>query len=268
MGTISIKRTASAVSNLQKISPSKSAWRFVKATFALSAPKPAYRHVLITLASYADEDGHCFPSHDRLLLDTGYTSKCTVVAALAFWKKAGVLTWSKGWGNSHGRRSNHYRFNYEAMVALIKNNHSEGEEQPLRADEQPLAHDERPLTQDEQTLEGQRTTTVLNTKVLPFEGPSNKNVPGNGTLAGGQFSNKMETGQNESATQAQATRQTISAHSSEQPPRGLSSLVKLADVFAQLTPENQKMWYRRTGGDSGPDAVRIAIEILATQGGK
>jgi len=129
MADLTLRQSTNAVHFIQKFGAGKSAWRFVKAAFALSAPKPAFRHVLITLASYADENGFCFPSHDRLLLDTGYGTKTTIVGALAYWKKTGVLTWDKGWGNAHGRRSNRYRFNLDAMLALKKNNHTGGDEQ-------------------------------------------------------------------------------------------------------------------------------------------
>lgn len=251
---------------VQKFGPSKSAWRFVKAAFSLSAPKPAFRHVLITLASYADPNGLCFPSHDRLLLDTGYSTKTTVVSALAFWKKAGVLTWEKGWGNAHGRRSNRYRFNFDMMLTLKKNNHAGGEEQPLNADEQTLTGEEQPLSEEEQTPEGQGTTTKPHTKVLALEGPSDKNVQDIRRGAAGQSFEDLACRQNAPAPQVQQGEQPHSVFSSEQTLIGPSSPLTLADLWRRLTPDNQKLWYRRTGGDAGCEGVCIAAEILATQG--
>ncbi len=269
MADSTLRRSTNAVPNfIQNLSPSKSAWRFVKAAFALSAPKPAFRHVLITLASYADENGCCFPSHDRLMSDTGYSTKTTVVNALAFWKKAGVLGWVKGWGNAHGRRSNRYQFNYDAMLALKKNNHSGCDEQPLSGDEQALAGDEQPLSLHEQPLIVQRTTTKQTTKVLPLEGPSNKNVQENRTGAVGQVLENVACGQNAPAPQVQQGEQSHSVLSSEQPFTGSSSPVALADLWGRLTLDNQKLWYRRSGGNAGYEGIRIASEILATQKGE
>src|SRR5206468_3323208 len=102
---------------------------------------------------YADEHGVCFPSHDRLLDDTGYTTKTTIVNALKFWKTAGVLTWKEGWGNAHGKRSNVYQFDHDTMLALSRMKDHSG------SDEQPLAIDEQSLGTDEQTLGGAGTTT-------------------------------------------------------------------------------------------------------------
>jgi hypothetical protein len=40
----------------------------------------------------------------------------------------------------------------------------------------------------------------------------------------------------------------------------------LMDLHNKLTPENKKLWYRRTDGDPGAEGRRVAAEILASQG--
>src|ERR1035441_3452086 len=94
---------------LQQFNKKESPWRFLKLALKLRAPEPAFRHVLVTLADHANSDGACYPSYDVLLAETAYTSKQTITGALKHWKDAGVLTWKKGWGNIHKRRSNEYR---------------------------------------------------------------------------------------------------------------------------------------------------------------
>ena len=258
-------------SPLQKFDPAKSRWRFVKVAFDLSAPYPAYHHVLLALARYANEQGVCYPSHDRLLDDTGYGTKTTIVNALKHWKSVGVLKWKKGWGNAHGRRSNVYQFDYDAMVALASmKNHS-------RPDEQPLADDEEPLSTDEQPLGAVGTTTRTNTKFLVVEVPKNKNNPVTEGDAG-RPPRTETTRQDHSPPEAHLGEQPQCGSSSEKSPSGFSSGVHdvaaapavptptLAELHGRLTPENKKLWYRRTGGEGGAQGIRVAIEILATQG--
>jgi hypothetical protein len=45
-----------------------------------------------------------------------------------------------------------------------------------------------------------------------------------------------------------------------------SSTPTLAGLHSKLTPENKKLWYRRTGGAGGAEGTRVAAEILASQG--
>ena len=155
-------------SPLQKFDPAKSRWRFVKVAFDPPAPHPAYRHVLLALARYANEHGVCYPSHHRLLDDTGYGTKTTIVNALKHWKGVGVLKWKKGWGNAHGRRSNVYQFDYDTMLALsLMKDHS-------ASDEQPLSTDEEPQSNDEQLTGRGRITTRPNTKAPAVEIPKRR----------------------------------------------------------------------------------------------
>jgi len=39
----------------------------------------------------------------------------------------------------------------------------------------------------------------------------------------------------------------------------------LAELHKQLSPENKKLWYRRTGGESDPEAVSLAQKLLEQQ---
>ena len=88
---------------LQKFNKKPSAWRFVKLALKLRAPEPAFGYVLITLAGYANAEGVCYPGYGTLMEDTAYTSKQTITRALKYWRSLGVLTWRKGWGNTHTR---------------------------------------------------------------------------------------------------------------------------------------------------------------------
>jgi hypothetical protein len=258
-------------SPLQKFDAAKSRWRFVKVAFDLAAPHPAYRHVLLALARYANEHGICYPSHARLLDDTGYGTKTTIVNALKHWKSVGVLKWRKGWGNAHGKRSNVYQFDYDTMLALsLMKDHS-------GSDEQPLSTDEKPQSNDEQPLGGVGTTTRPNTKVLEVEVSQNKNNPVTEADAG-RLSHTRTTGQHHSPQEAHSGEQPRAGFSSEQPQSVLSSpgygvtaapavtTPTLADLHSRLTPENKKLWYKRTSGAGGAEGTRVAAEILATQG--
>jgi hypothetical protein len=255
---------------LQKFDPAKSRWRFVKVAFDLSAPHPAYRHVLLALARYANEHGVCFPSHKRLLADTGYSTNTTIVGALKFWKSAGVLTWKKGWGNAHGKRSNVYQFDYDAMLALSRMKDHSG------SDEQTLATDEQSPAPDEQSVGGAGTTTRPTTKFLVLEGSQSKNSPVTEADAG-RLSHRESTGQDQSPPEAYVGEQPLSGPSSEQPRSVLSSPgcnvaahtvpePTLADLFSQLTPANQKKHYSRTYDGSRAEQVKVAQELLAVQG--
>ena len=159
---------------LQQFSKKESAWRFLKLAIKLRAPQAAFHHVLLVLASHANPQGVCWPSHRLLMDQTGYTTPTTIVQALKHWKKAGVLTWRKGWGNAHGRRSNVYQFNEAAMWRQIGTQKAEFSTTTGLSDEQPLARDEQPLATDEQPLTGVGTTTRPMSKVSALEGTSNR----------------------------------------------------------------------------------------------
>jgi hypothetical protein len=250
---------------LQKFDPAKSHWRFVKVAFDVSAPHPAYRHVLLALARYADKQGVCYPSHDRLLDDTGYGTKTTIVNALKHWKSVGVLNWKKGWGNAHGRRSNVYQFDYNAMLSLASmKKHS-------RSDEQPLADNEKPLSTDEQPPGGIGTTTRPNTKVLEVEVPKNKNNPVSEGDAG-RLSRTETAEQDHSPPEAYSGEQPQCGSSSEKPQGVLSSPVH--EVNAAHAIPTQLMdgvaWDREYGawgarrdiGRPTTDAERTQISAL------
>jgi hypothetical protein len=249
-------------SPLQKFNPAKSRWRFVKVAFDLSAPHPAYRHILLALARYANEHGVCYPSHDRLLDDTGYGTKTTIVNALKHWKSVGVLKWKKGWGNSHGRRSNVYQFDYDAMVALsVMKNHS-------GPDEQTLSEDEQPLSTDEQPLGTAGTITRPNTKVLVVEVPKNKNNPVTEGDAG-RLSRTETTGQEDSPPETHSGEQPLRGSSCEQPHSVISSprydvTVASAGLLDGVAwDEEYREWgARRDIGRPTTEAERIQIAAL------
>jgi hypothetical protein len=123
-----------------------SPWRFLKLAITLRAEKPSYHHVLCVLADYANSDGKCYPSYEQLMERTGYASKHTITDALKHWRDAGVLTWTKGWGNLHGKRANTYQFHEGAMERQIGAQKASRDESALSADESALGADESAVT--------------------------------------------------------------------------------------------------------------------------
>jgi hypothetical protein len=110
----------SAPITLQQFTQRYGKFKFLKLALLLRAPKPAFRHVLITLADYADgKTGVAYPGYERLMFETGYASKQTITSALQHWKKAGVLSWRKGWGNAHDSKSNVYQFHDDVIWRML-----------------------------------------------------------------------------------------------------------------------------------------------------
>jgi hypothetical protein len=253
--------------NAPQFNKKESAWRFLKLALSLRAPEPAFRHVLVTLADHANRDGICYPSYDLLLAETAYTSKQTITGALKYWKTAGVLKWKKGWGNSHERKSNEYQFNEAAMEALIAQQKADRGNLTEVSDEISLAPDEISPGPDEISVGGGMKAHSLVAKVSVLEGPSNKTSQL--SKEGGALLSDRETGA--------GARTAKQAHVQERSPHEISSessrsetsfpAPTLIDLHNKLTPENKKLWYRRTDGDPGEEGRRVALEILARQGG-
>jgi len=254
------------VKNTPLVNKKESPWRFLKLALSLRAPEPAFRHVLVTLANHANRDGICYPSYDLLLAETGYTSKQTITGALKYWKSAGVLKWKKGWGNSHKRRSNEYQFNEAAMEALIARQKADRGNLTEDSDEISVGTDEISPGPDEISVGGGMKAHPLVAKVSGLEGPSNKTSQS--SKEGGALLSDEETGAASStAKQAHVQERSLHEISSESSPSETSSPTPtLADLHGRLTPENKKLWYRRTDGDPGAEGRRVAAEILATQG--
>lgn len=97
---------------------SNSSWRWLKLALRITAPQPEHKYVLIVLADHADDKGLCYPSYGTLLRETGLASNHRIADALKHWKSVGVLTWRKGWGNTHKQVPNVYQFHEEPMIVL------------------------------------------------------------------------------------------------------------------------------------------------------
>jgi hypothetical protein len=135
---------------LQKFVKKPDTWRFMRAARSIQTETPAQKLILLLLASHIDgRDGSCYPSYKLLMQESGYTSKTTVTDALQYLRDTlKIVTWKKGWGNSHGSRSNRYLFNEETMRRL--------------ADESPLDEDESPLDDSRKsTSQGGNPTGVV-----------------------------------------------------------------------------------------------------------
>lgn len=245
--------------NAPQFNKKESPWRFLKLALSLRAPEPAFRHVLVTLADHANRDGVCYPSYDLLLAETAYTSKQTITGALKYWKSAGVLKWKKGWGNSHKRKSNEYQFNEAAMEALIA-------QQKADRGNPTEDSDEISVGPDEISVGGGMKAHPVVAKVSGLEGPSNKTSQL--SKEGGALLSDEKTGAASStAKQAHVQERSLHEISSESSPSETSSpMPTLADLHGRLTPENKKLWYKRTGGAGGAEGRRVAAEILASQG--
>ena len=252
--------------NAPQFNKKESPWRFLKLALSLRAPEPAFRHVLVTLADHANRDGVCYPSYDLLLAETAYTSKQTITGALKYWKNAGVLKWKKGWGNSHKRKSNEYQFNEAAMEALIAQQKADRGNLTEDSDEISVGPDEISLGRDEISVGGGRKAHSAVAKVLGIEGPSNKTSQS--SKEGGALLSDEETrAGSRAAQQAHVKQSSLTEISSESSPSETSSPTPtLADLHGRLTPENKKLWYKRTGGAGGGEGRRVAAEILAGQG--
>jgi hypothetical protein len=197
----------------------KSAWRFLKLAMRLRAPEPAFRHVLLTLADYADTKGSCYPGYETLMADTGYTSDRTITAALTHWKSTGILSWKKGWGNRHKQVPNVYQFHEDVMEARIEQQILETAPAIL---ETALASDETALTHSRNRTEEGMKPHSMRSKV-PVEGPSKTERP---SLEGSASLSRTEnfTGEQErTAKQAQLEETALDAISSETALNAISS---------------------------------------------
>jgi hypothetical protein len=252
--------------NAPQFNKTESPWRFLKLALSLRAPEPAFRHVLVTLADHANRDGICYPSYDLLLAETAYTSKQTITGALKYWKNAGVLKWKKGWGNSHKRKSNEYQFNESAMEALIAQQWADRGNLNEDSDEISVGPDEIPMRPDEISVAGGMKAHSVVAKVSVLEGPSNKTSQLS-KEGGALISDKETEAGSRTAQQPHVRERSPHEISSESSPSETSSpMPTLADLHGRLTPENKKLWYKRTGGDPGAEGRRVAAEILASQG--
>jgi hypothetical protein len=91
--------------------------------------KPIQKLVLLTLALYANAAGECFPSYERLMLDTGIKSKTTIAASLQYLRDTlKVIDWTVGHGNQFAHVPNRYHFKSEEMVAILKKQKADEED--------------------------------------------------------------------------------------------------------------------------------------------
>jgi hypothetical protein len=239
---------------LQQFNKKESPWRFLKLALKLRAPEPAYGHILITLANHADGNGVCFPSYKRLMDETGYKSKNTVVCAMKHWKVAGVLTWRKGWGNSHGRKSNVYQFHEATMRKLIDAQSTRNSDD---SDEGTLGPDEGTLLTDEGTL-GAKKELPMNSKVSVLEGSQLQKAP---ALKGRDAPpSDRDTGrQEENAQQAHVEAGSIRVPSYEGPSNGPSSRGFAIPEYAEYDA-SEKQWGARR--DLGRGTTSAEVEVL------
>jgi hypothetical protein len=264
MGSLAAGAT---MKDLQQFVKKESAWRFLKLALALRAPEPAFRHILITLANHANKDGICWPSYHLLMIETGYTTETTITAAIKHWKLAGVLTWEKGWGNAHSKKSNTYQFHEDAMETLVSQQKTDRgnptDETTLRSDEIPLGPDETTLESDEIPLGGCRNHTKPGSKVSVLEQSQLQNGP---VLEPGAVTPvlKEKSGrQSCSAPQAQVEETPVSGTSYETPVSGISSPAvfrTVAQIIAELPHERQMGLYRRTNGNYGPAEAQAEVD--------
>jgi Helix-turn-helix domain len=147
-------------------------WRFVRAARSIHTETTAQKVILMLLASYANgHDGTCYPSYDLLMRDSGIASRTTVSDALQHLRDTlKILKWKKGWGNAHGRKSNVYQFDFEAMSRL--------------ADESPVDANESPVDKSRKSTSAGRKSTGLDAKVpalknqIKAEEPAQNSAPG------------------------------------------------------------------------------------------
>lgn len=153
-----------------------SPWRFVKMAANIRSAKLSYFAVLMVLADHANPDGVCWPSYTTFMSRLGISRKKTVADALTYWRDAGVLTWVKGWGNSHGKMPNKYQLDGDAMQRIIDTQKSESDESSLFVDESSLFVDESFFWREESSHVGTLRSQVL--KVSFIKGPIyQRNLP-------------------------------------------------------------------------------------------
>ena len=202
---------------LQQFAKKESAWRFLKLALKLRASEPAFGYVLIHLANHADGHGVCYPSYKLLMDETGYTSDVTITGALKFWKSAGILTWKKGWGNAHGRKSNVYQFHEDAMVTLL-------EKQKAERGNLSEESDETSVSLDETSVRGGMKPQLVRSKVSAIERSQLQNAPALNAGAA-RFSDVDTTAEEGMRQQAHLEETAVSAISSETAVSAISSPV-------------------------------------------
>lgn len=104
---------------------------------AQRAGGPGPKAVLLALANYADEDGFCFPSQERLARDTEQGVR-TVQRQLAWLAQRGLVVKTARGGSGGGRWSNWYRLLLEGQPANLA----------VSPDATPPMPDELPATGD------------------------------------------------------------------------------------------------------------------------
>jgi hypothetical protein len=84
--------------------------------------------VLVVLVQYADLAGTCFPSYERLMLDTGIKSKSTISAALKYLRDTlKIVSWASGHGNQFKHVHNRYQFDQDQLIKLLRKQKTNGD---------------------------------------------------------------------------------------------------------------------------------------------
>lgn len=159
---------------LQQFAKKESAWRFLKLALKLRSPEPAFGYVLIRLADHANSEGVCYPGYGLLMAETGYASKQTITGALMYWKRAGVLTWKKGWGNAHKSKSSVYQLHEDVMWKLIGAQKTDSRNLSEGSDEISVTPDEISVTPVLEISVTPMKSHLVVAKVSALEGPSNQ----------------------------------------------------------------------------------------------
>lgn len=241
---------------------SSSAWRFVKLAFKMRAPEPAFRHVLLTLADFANQKGECYPSYQTLMEETGYASKQTIADALRYWRDKGVITWEKGWGNSHKSKPNVYRFNEQAMWRQVSTAMKVQPMDKVENLESPVSADESPVSLSRKSTEGVMKVHSMDSKVPALERPSSIERPSHGTGGVSTPLQKSLDQQTESPKGSQNGESTVSGLSSfpgldydEREPVGRRWFAKRG-LGRAATPEEMAEMQRRNREHMRPETIQ------------
>ena len=106
-----------------------SPWRWIQLARYIRTKTSTQHHVLLVLVQYADLKGTCWPSYDTLLADSRIGSRSTITAVIEYLRDdLKILNWVKGHGNQYKQDSNHYSFDFEAMVKLVQEQKAEEKE--------------------------------------------------------------------------------------------------------------------------------------------
>jgi hypothetical protein len=233
--------TMSAPITLQQFTERYGKFKFLKLALLLRAPEPAFRHVLITLADHADgKTGVAYPGYDRLKFETGYTSDQTIASALQYWKKAGILSWRKGWGNAHSSKSNVYQFHDGAIWHML------GTQSGMIL-ETPLSHSRN------------STEPGLETPLSPMKSQSveaNDSVVKRLSKSKGGSTLEIDSPEPQKTGTAHAEEISMSGVSYESPVSGLSSTYVIPS-FTEFDRADKK-WYARRDIGRGLTADEVA----------